>query len=353
MSPLRIIGPASIEVWISSPVRSRKPVLMNTTRSLAARMHSLRLTVVRRSSSMMPILMVLCGIFSVFSTRAKISDRELHLVRPVHLGLHYIDRAGARILVPAVRADVMQRDQRGDHRVHDALRHLVPLAVDDRRVGHQVADVSHQHQRAAFQFEGRAVRRLVFEVGIELARKRPAALLDLFSEVALHQAEPVAVGCNLVLGIDGGDGILEILDRRDGRFQPHVGNMRRVVLADGRAGVDQHLDMDAVVFLAGTGWAQTPRRDSRRISRAASGPSSCRRRARPRAWRPRPRSRARASSWRRRAARPRRGGCAPRRSPLRRGWDCSPCPSPRRPSREWRRCHRAHRRASPSGRWRR
>ncbi len=32
MSPLRIIGPASIEVWISSPVRSRKPVLMKTTR---------------------------------------------------------------------------------------------------------------------------------------------------------------------------------------------------------------------------------------------------------------------------------------------------------------------------------
>ena len=34
MSFLRTIGPASIDVWISSPVRSRKPVLMNTTRSL-------------------------------------------------------------------------------------------------------------------------------------------------------------------------------------------------------------------------------------------------------------------------------------------------------------------------------
>jgi hypothetical protein len=47
-------GPASIEVWISSPVRSRKPVLMKATRCFAARMHSLRLTEVRRSSSMMP-----------------------------------------------------------------------------------------------------------------------------------------------------------------------------------------------------------------------------------------------------------------------------------------------------------
>ena len=58
MSPLRIIGPASIEVWISSPVRSRKPVLMKKMRSLAARMHSFRFSVVRRSSSMMPILSV-------------------------------------------------------------------------------------------------------------------------------------------------------------------------------------------------------------------------------------------------------------------------------------------------------
>ena len=42
MVPLRTIGPASIEVWISSPVRSRKPVLMNTTRSAAALMQALQ-----------------------------------------------------------------------------------------------------------------------------------------------------------------------------------------------------------------------------------------------------------------------------------------------------------------------
>ena len=31
---LRTIGPACIDVWISSPVRSRKPVLMNATRDV-------------------------------------------------------------------------------------------------------------------------------------------------------------------------------------------------------------------------------------------------------------------------------------------------------------------------------
>ena len=37
MSPFFNIGPASMSVWISSPVRSRKPVLMKTTRSRACR----------------------------------------------------------------------------------------------------------------------------------------------------------------------------------------------------------------------------------------------------------------------------------------------------------------------------
>ena len=58
ISVFGMTGPASIEVWISSPVRSRKPVLMKITRVLAARMHSARFTVVRRSSSMMPTLTV-------------------------------------------------------------------------------------------------------------------------------------------------------------------------------------------------------------------------------------------------------------------------------------------------------
>ena len=71
ISALRIMGPASIPVWISSPVRSRKPVLMNTTRSFAARRHSRRLSVVRRSSSMMPILSVARGSSKASSTRAK------------------------------------------------------------------------------------------------------------------------------------------------------------------------------------------------------------------------------------------------------------------------------------------
>ncbi len=87
MSPLRIIGPASIEVWISSPVRSRKPVLMKTTRSFAARMHSLRLTVVRRSSSMMPIFSVFGAMPSAASTRLNSSTVKATSSGPCIFGL--------------------------------------------------------------------------------------------------------------------------------------------------------------------------------------------------------------------------------------------------------------------------
>ena len=58
MSSFRTNAPASMLVCSSSPERSRKPVLTNTSRSRAAAMQAARLTDVRRSSSITPILTV-------------------------------------------------------------------------------------------------------------------------------------------------------------------------------------------------------------------------------------------------------------------------------------------------------
>ena len=80
-------GPANMEVWISSPVRSKKPVLMNTTRSLAERIHSFRLTVVRRSSSMMPIFIVKRGKPSASSIRPNNTSANATSSGPCILGL--------------------------------------------------------------------------------------------------------------------------------------------------------------------------------------------------------------------------------------------------------------------------
>ncbi len=87
ISALRTIAPASMEVWISSPVRSRKPVLMNTTRSTASLMQAARLTVVRRSSSMMPTLSVFSGSPRTCSTRPNSSVVKATSSGPCCLGL--------------------------------------------------------------------------------------------------------------------------------------------------------------------------------------------------------------------------------------------------------------------------
>jgi beta-lactamase class A len=50
---------------------------------------------------------------------------------------------------------VMHGDGGGDHRVHDAFGDFAALgAPQDGRVGHQVADVAHEHQAAAVQGDG-------------------------------------------------------------------------------------------------------------------------------------------------------------------------------------------------------
>ncbi len=96
MSPLRIMGPACMAVCISSPVRSRKPVLMKATRAGAAAIQAFRLTLVRRSSSMMPSLTVLRQAQQLLDA-AKQLVGERHFGGAVHLGLDDVDAAGAAV----------------------------------------------------------------------------------------------------------------------------------------------------------------------------------------------------------------------------------------------------------------
>ena len=67
ITSLRNTAPASILVCISSPVRSRKPVLIKTMRAFASATQAFRLIEVRRSSSMTPI-------FNVFRASPKVSS---------------------------------------------------------------------------------------------------------------------------------------------------------------------------------------------------------------------------------------------------------------------------------------
>ena len=117
-----------------------------------------------------------------------------------------------------------------------------------------LTSISERH----FSVEGRAVRRLVIEVGVELAREGLAALVDLFLEVALHQAEPVAVDGDLVLGVDRGDRILAVLDRGDRRIRARRRRCRPGRPCRSPSWRRSAPRYDAVVAAAGTGSGVRP-----------------------------------------------------------------------------------------------
>src|SRR5690606_37405330 len=101
------------------------------------------------------------------------------------------------------------------------------------RVRHQVADIAHEHQGTTVQGRGAAVARRVFAVRIQAAGDGLAAFDQVFGQVALHQAQPVAIGDDLVIGIDGGDRVFAVHDGGQGGFDDHVLDVGGVGLADG------------------------------------------------------------------------------------------------------------------------
>src|SRR5690606_26174857 len=87
----------------------------------------------------------------------------------------------------------------------------------------------------------------VFAVRVQAAGDGPAALDQVFGQVALHQAQPVAVGQDLVVRVHGGDGVLAVHDGGQGRFDDHVLDVGRIGLADGVAGVELDFDVQAMM----------------------------------------------------------------------------------------------------------
>ena len=213
--------------------------------------------------------------------------------------------------------------ERGDRSVHDALRHLVPLGVENRRVGHQVTDIAHQHQRPTLGRQGSGpIRQRVGGVAGEPAGEALAALGNLLFQVTLHQAEPVAVDQNLVLGIDRRDRILAVHDGGDGGFDPHVGNASRIGGTDLTSAIDDDLDEEIVAAKQHRLRRVHGAAIAGKLRRVASG------RSRQSRWTRRGRHRAqtvlrRWPSCRLRAGQTGRGSRAPRRRPSRRGADCS------------------------------
>ena len=69
---------------------------------------------------------------------------ERAFLGPVHLGFDDVDAAGAAVGVAAKTREAKRADCAGHHCVHDAFGNFGAIGQQDRRVGHQVADVAHE-----------------------------------------------------------------------------------------------------------------------------------------------------------------------------------------------------------------
>ncbi len=173
----------------------------------------------------------------------------------MHLGLDDVDRALARVAqtVGTVALQVVQCNRGGDDGVHDALGDLalraLGVGVQDGRVGHQVADIAQEHQRAAVQAHfALAAGRGVDAVGVEAARQGLAALGKRLGQRALQDAQPVGVAQHLVVGVHGGHRVFEVEDGRERRLDHQVRHAGRVAGADRGGAVDHDVDVQTVVL---------------------------------------------------------------------------------------------------------
>ncbi|MNL06532.1 hypothetical protein D3C87_1271700 [compost metagenome] len=172
---------------------------------------------------------------------------EGDFLRPVHLRLDDIHGTGTGILATAGGADIVKRNQRCDDGVHDAFRHLAAILVNDRRIGHEVTDITHQHQGAPRQSKCSTIGGGVITIRVETTGEGVTTLGHLLRQVAAHQAKPVAINQHLVLGINSGNGILAVHDGCQRRFENDIRDARLVTLADFRRGIDDDLGVQTIL----------------------------------------------------------------------------------------------------------
>ena len=102
----------------------------------------------------------------------------------------------------------MQRAQRGEQSVENALGRFAAIGQQYRRVGHQMPDIAHEHQAAASKGEA-----AIIAVRLKRAGHCPPAFVEGRNQITTHQAKPVGICRNLVLRVDGSDRVFQIDNR--------------------------------------------------------------------------------------------------------------------------------------------
>ena len=108
----------------------------------------------------------------------------------------------------------MYRNQTGTQRIQQTFVDLVAMAIQYSRIGHQVANIAYQHQRAPFERHLSPVSCGKPQVGIQFSSVGLATFYDFFGQITAHQAQPVAIGQDLVTCIHRGNTVFAIHDCR-------------------------------------------------------------------------------------------------------------------------------------------
>ena len=172
---------------------------------------------------------------------------ERDLPRSVHLRFDDVHRPCATVDVASVASQVVQRDQARDDRIEYAFGQFRARGIAHGRRRHEMPHVAHQQHAATGQRKARAVRREVLAIARERARQGLAAFVEARLQRATHQAEPVAIGGDFVVRIDGRDRILEIHDARQCRLEHHVRDLRGVRATHRMRRIDDDFDVQTVM----------------------------------------------------------------------------------------------------------
>ena len=126
---------------------------------------------------------------------------------------------------------VAQRAPRSHACIEDRLGN--GLALEKHAVGFKrQPDNSHKHHAEAAQDGRLTVGKQILSVGIQFAGESVPAFFEPGFKVAAHQPQPVAVGQNFVMGVHGGDGILQVHDGGECAFDADVAHPRQVGASD-------------------------------------------------------------------------------------------------------------------------
>ena len=162
----------------------------------------------------------------------------------MHLWLNHIDRTSDR--VAALTLQVVHRDHGSHHGIHQPLAHFQTIAVFDRRVGHQVANITHQHQGAALCGDCTAIRCSEGTVAHHFTGDGFTAFFERLFQIAAHQAKPVGVGNNLVFSIDCCNTVFAIHDCGQCGLKPNVRDVSLVCLTNWCGPIDANFDQQTI-----------------------------------------------------------------------------------------------------------